>query len=82
MGKGLTRHHILAKARGGNNHPKNILMLTWEHHRLWHKLFGNLTLSEIIAVLQRIERMQGNKRRKPRKLEDQLGMLIGVDSPF
>lgn len=60
----LTRHHNLARSRNGGNDIGNIIWLTAEHHQLLHKLFGNRTLTEIIAVLERLE----TKRRKKDRL--------------
>ena len=48
----LTRHHAMrAKSRGGTYHPSNIMLLTWERHRLLHQLFGLKSIPEIIEVL-------------------------------
>ena len=56
----ITRHHLTNKVNGGTNHDSNILLLEWErHHQVWHKLFGNLSLEQIIVCLQRIARMKG-----------------------
>ena len=63
-GKKLTRHHLLPKSRGGNGEPENILYLWVERHRLWHFLFGNNSLEEIIQILQRIARMKGREYEK------------------
>jgi hypothetical protein len=50
----LTQHHLIPKSR--KTRDKQVIMLYWEHHQSWHNLFGDLTLQEIIAVLQRIEK--------------------------
>lgn len=63
----LTRHHLTPKQRVKEKTVDKdlsvyadvrILHLWREKHDYWHYLFHNLTLSEIISVLQRIERMK------------------------
>lgn len=56
----LTRHHIVNKCRGGGDFNQNLLLLTPEHHRMWHILFGNKSISEAIRLLQRIERIKSD----------------------
>ena len=78
----LTKHHLRARSRGGSKRD-GILMLSWEKHCAWHKLFGNRTLDEIIAILQRIKRVKkGGKLAHVPRYESELGALVGVDSPF
>ena len=48
------KHHILPSSRGGGNQRGNILDgIPSDDHWAWHKLFGNLTPREIMAVLLR-----------------------------
>ena len=54
----LTRHHLTPRSQNGGNEPANILMLNWPHHETWHKLFGNRTLEQVIALLNRIKRIK------------------------
>lgn len=55
----MSKHHLTPESRGGKATPENILFLDWDrHHTYWHKLFGNMTLEEIIDALQRIARMK------------------------
>lgn len=49
----LTRHHILAKKRGGKRTPGNIIMLDEKRHRCYHALFLNRTFIEAAKVLVR-----------------------------
>ena len=69
--KRFQRHHMSPRSRykkRGFTTPwkrdsdENLLTLTAEHHLLLHKLFGNRTLEEIIAVLQRIARAKGRTK--------------------
>lgn len=60
----LTKHHLLAEARGGNNRPENILFLKREKHDTWHTLFGNMSLEEAINLLQRTKRMKDALKHK------------------
>lgn len=48
------RHHILPSSRGGGNQDQNILAgIPSDDHWCWHRLFGNLTPGEIMAVILR-----------------------------
>lgn len=52
----MSRHHLIPK---GRKRKPPILILDWErHHKAWHALFGNRTLLEAIAVLQRIAQVK------------------------
>ena len=62
-GSMLTKHHLVPKIRVKSGTHKDdwsvfeyarILHLWRDKHDSWHLLFGNLTLSEIIKVLERI----------------------------
>ena len=55
----MSRHHLLPKSLGGGGTPDNILYLWRDRHDVFHKIFGNLTLEQCIAVLQRVARMKG-----------------------
>lgn len=52
--KGRNRHHLRPKSRGGQGLDSNLLLIRFERHTEWHKIFGNLTLDEIIALLIRV----------------------------
>jgi hypothetical protein len=58
---GLSRHHLIPKARGGKKND-GILMLEVEQHKAWHALFGNRTIGEVIAILEIINREKRRKR--------------------
>jgi len=53
----LTRHHNIAKSIGGRFDNWNIYLLSEEHHRAYHKLFGLRTFAEAAEVLMRMEKM-------------------------
>jgi len=57
--RGRNYHHLVPKSRGGGYTAKNLLLMKIERHAMWHKLFGNRTLDEIIHLLIRLERMKG-----------------------
>lgn len=57
-------HVILAKSLGGSREPYNLITLDVAHHEAWHFLFGNLTLDEIIELLERIRNCQQNRKCK------------------
>lgn len=65
--RNLTRHHLIPKERVKlgdvpeeelDHNFSRVLMLWREKHDAWHFLFHNLTLGEIIKVLQRIEKIK------------------------
>jgi hypothetical protein len=53
----LTQHHLIPVSRGGRKKPT--LLLRKKKHEAWHTLFGTLTLSEIIALLERVRQIKG-----------------------
>lgn len=56
------RHHLVPKSRGGSAAPSNLLLIDIDRHRVWHKLFGNLTLEEVIRLLQRLQKCKAAQR--------------------
>lgn len=52
------RHHLTPRSRGGKTTQSNILKIDVVKHRKIHEIFHNLTLEEIIAVLQRLQKMK------------------------
>jgi len=48
----LSKHHLLAVKRGGSKTPSNILLLWYDKHCAWHRLFGLMRLCEIINVIK------------------------------
>jgi hypothetical protein len=46
-----SRHHLLAKSRGGTLSPINTLDIWRDKHDAWHRIFHNYNLDEIIAML-------------------------------
>lgn len=64
----LTRHHDKARSLGGTYAPENIFMLSVEHHRYYHGLFGLRTFAESARVLMRMEELHRdivNSERSP-----------------
>lgn len=55
--KRKTKHHNQAKSRGGSMAFRNIFILTEEHHRAFHLLFGNRTFKEAADVLLRLNEL-------------------------
>jgi len=63
----LTKHHLCPKERiklhtahkdQSRENFSRVLMLWRDKHNSWHHLFHNLTLHEIISLLQRIEKIK------------------------
>jgi len=57
--KGRNYHHLRPRARKGNDSDKNVALLHILRHFEWHRVFGNRTLDECIALLTRLKRMKG-----------------------
>lgn len=57
------RHHLRPKSRGGLSIESNLLLMDISRHNAWHKLFGNLTLGEVIELLQRVKRAKERQRK-------------------
>ena len=56
--KGRNYHHLTAYSNGGASSPDNELLIDMHIHKTWHKIFGNRSLSEVISLLQRLQRMK------------------------
>ncbi len=56
--KHKNRHHLLPKSRGGGMESSNLLTIDIDRHIFWHKIFGNLSLEEVIELLIRLKRMK------------------------
>lgn len=55
--KGNDIHHLIPKSRCPHCARRpNLIVINKEKHVEWHKVFGNLTLREVIELLQRLER--------------------------
>jgi len=48
----LSKHHDKAIKRKGTMSIDNIIMLWYDKHSAWHRLFGLMTLSEIITTVK------------------------------
>ena len=57
------RHHLRPKNRGGLTIESNLLLMDIKRHNAWHQLFGNLTLGEVIELLQRVKRAKERQRK-------------------
>lgn len=62
----FNRHHIKPRSRGGDSLESNLLTMDTNRHDAWHLLFSNLTITEIIELLERVAKM---KRRIKRRLK-------------
>lgn len=61
-GKKKNRHHLKPKSRGGQKVDSNMLLIDMEKHNAWHVLWGNRTLEEVIAVLQRLKHYKDQQK--------------------
>lgn len=60
---GRNWHHNQAVCRNGPDADWNLILLKVERHNLLHKIFGVRTIKEIIAVLERLDRMKERQKR-------------------
>lgn len=61
---GRNKHHNVARCLGGSDDDWNLILLKVERHNLLHKIFGVRTLKEIIAVLERLDRMKERQKKR------------------
>jgi len=60
----FNEHHLVPKVCGGKANPQNLITLDISRHVCWHFLFGNLTIDEVIEMLERLKRCQKNRKGK------------------
>ena len=58
----LNRHHWTNKCKGGKSTKDNVSWLNIAKHRAWHFIFKNLSLREVIELLQKMERIKLSQR--------------------
>lgn len=56
------KHHLRPGSRGGQSIGSNLFLLDAYKHSAWHLLFKNLTLEEIILLLQRVKRIKDSQK--------------------
>ena len=52
------RHHLIPKSRNGKATPDNLLLMDIDKHKEWHRIFGLMTLDEVIELLIRLRRIK------------------------
>lgn len=65
----LTRHHDLARSRGGPTAEWNLYEMSMEHHVAYHTLFRNRTFAEAAEVLRRMEQFHNRPKFKKGECE-------------
>ena len=45
------RHHLIPRSRGGIYAARNLLLINTKRHDAWHRVFGLMTLEEVIVSL-------------------------------
>ncbi len=61
-------HHLFPVSRRMRDREQYLLYLWRKKHDAWHRLFGDKTLPEIIALLRKIARLKGiEEEQKPKK---------------
>ena len=53
-----SEHHLRPRSRGGESVMSNLFHMDVRKHEAWHLIFSNLTLEEIIALLQRVKKIK------------------------
>jgi len=61
--QGYNLHHLTPKSRGGKDAKENLLYIRESRHNLWHRLWGNRTLEEVVSLLTRLVRMKGRGKK-------------------
>ena len=61
-----SNHHLKPRSVGGDSRGSNLLFLEREKHNWLHKIFGNLTLYEIIVLLIRLAKMKHYENVEPK----------------
>lgn len=57
--KDRNHHHLVPRSRCPHCSKRSNIILFGEYrHVAWHQLFGNLTLDEVIKLLQRAKRIK------------------------
>ena len=64
--KHRNKHHLKPRSRGGDAQPANLLLIDIDKHILFHKIFGNHTLYEVINILIRVARAKHYEQIEPR----------------
>lgn len=59
--KKMNRHHLTNKCMGGGGNIENILWIYINRHEVWHSLFKNLDLDQVIALLIRVKSAKDNQ---------------------
>lgn len=47
----MTQHHLIPRVLGGETCDSNLMRLWYSKHRVWHKLFKNRSLQQVILLL-------------------------------
>jgi len=55
---GRNNHHLTPKSRNGKATPDNLLLINIDKHKEWHRIFGLMTLDEVIELLIRLRRIK------------------------
>lgn len=58
----LTEHHLKPRSRGGESIGSNLVKLDAYRHSAWHLLFSNLTIDEVITLLQKLKHIKESQR--------------------
>lgn len=57
------KHHLKPRSRGGQSLDSNLITMDAYRHDAWHLLFSNLTLEEVIELLQRLASIKKSRKK-------------------
>lgn len=57
----MTSHHLTPRSRCGNDHGENLMRLWNNRHELWHMIFRNKTLEEVVVLFYMLEDLFGDR---------------------
>jgi len=60
--RGMNRHHLVNKCRGGGGDINNLLRIYIYKHQVWHELFKNMDIGEASEFLKRVSRAKKNQK--------------------
>lgn len=63
----MSRHHLKNKVNGGGSQEWNIAVFHIERHQYWHRVFGNLDLTQVIDLLTRYKEIKDYQKFKSDK---------------
>jgi hypothetical protein len=64
--KHRNKHHMKPSSRSGSSLESNLLTIDIDKHNLLHKIFGNLTWTEIIVIMIKTAKIKHYEYNEPK----------------